>query len=108
MLIEKDGKSRKSSDSAWEPRFPIAEWPGSKTERSQKESVMEEKTKDPRVKTETGKSPKILKGGGAMFRKLLNLVMFAALLITASSLLKPVYAQGFCERVNRIYMCHEY
>ena len=38
------------------------------------------------------KHPGILKGGVGMFKKLLNMVLFAALLMTASSLAKPAYA----------------
>jgi len=96
----------------WKPRFPIDEMPVFKPEQApdsmpdnsrhetgdeSKESVMKTMTRVIGEGRDPDKSPGILKGGSAMFRKLLNMVALAALLITASSLVKPVYAQTSCE-----------
>jgi hypothetical protein len=96
----------------WKPRFPIDEMPVFKPEQApdsmpdnskhetgeaSKESVMKKICEVFRTGSGREKSPGILKGGRAMFRKLVNMAMLAMLLVAASSLVKPVYAQSSCE-----------
>jgi len=47
-----------------------------------------------RERRQRDKNPGIFEGGGAMFRKFLNMVLFSALLLAGSSLAKPVYASS--------------
>ena len=113
MLIDKAISKAKQKEQGgndyWKPRFPIAELPVIKPEQSpdnpadnperedgQQEGVMKKMREVIFEKGQRDKYPGILKGGGAMFKKLLNMMILGALVLTASSLVKPVYASGSC------------